>query len=228
MRPMNAALLPVLHYVHDPLCGWCYGAAPLVKAARALPGLRILTHGGGMMTGARRQPVTEALRHYVMQHDRRIAAMTGQPFGDAYFNGLLRDSGAVFDSGPPSAAVLAAAAQDGDGLDLLARIQDAHYVLGLRVADPAVLRELAAQSGLDLDRYDADMQTYSGAPLAGHFEDSRALLRELGANGFPTFALQTRAGWQVMDPGRYLGQPEAWRDALAAAMRAGETQATPA
>lgn len=23
----------VLHYIYDPLCGWCYGAAPLVRAA---------------------------------------------------------------------------------------------------------------------------------------------------------------------------------------------------
>lgn len=22
---------PTLHYIHDPLCGWCYGAAPLVR-----------------------------------------------------------------------------------------------------------------------------------------------------------------------------------------------------
>lgn len=27
-----------LHYIFDPLCGWCYGAAPLVKAAQSLPG----------------------------------------------------------------------------------------------------------------------------------------------------------------------------------------------
>lgn len=218
MAAMNAAHLPVLHYIHDPLCGWCYGAAPLVRAVRDLPGLRILTHGGGMMTGARRQPVTEALRHYVMQHDQRIAAITGQPFGEDYFEGLLRDSGAVFDSAPPSAAVLAAASQDGDGLDMLARIQHAHYMEGRRVADSAVLHELADELGLDLERFERDMQTLAGAPLAGHFDDSRALLRQLGANGFPTFALQTQAGWQVLDPGRYLGQPDAWREALAAAL----------
>ena len=34
---MNASS-PILHYIYDPLCGWCYGAAPLVEAARAVPG----------------------------------------------------------------------------------------------------------------------------------------------------------------------------------------------
>ena len=46
---MNTA---TLHYIYDPLCGWCYGSAPLVKAARAV--LSVRPHGGGMMTGARR------------------------------------------------------------------------------------------------------------------------------------------------------------------------------
>ena len=24
-----------LHYIYDPMCGWCYGAEPLIEAARA-------------------------------------------------------------------------------------------------------------------------------------------------------------------------------------------------
>ena len=30
---------PVLHAIYDPLCGWCYAAAPLLAAAREVPGL---------------------------------------------------------------------------------------------------------------------------------------------------------------------------------------------
>ena len=144
---MNASS-PILHYIYDPLCGWCYGAAPLVEAARAVPGLAIALHGGGMMAGSNRQPVTDALRRYVMPHDERIAGLSGQPFGADYFDGLLRDGGAVFDSEPPTTAILAAENLAGRGLDLLKRIQRAHYVEGRRIADPAVLRELAAEIGL--------------------------------------------------------------------------------
>ena len=25
-----------LHYLHDPLCGWCWAASPLIQAAREL------------------------------------------------------------------------------------------------------------------------------------------------------------------------------------------------
>ncbi|HCQ45679.1 MAG TPA: protein-disulfide isomerase, partial [Achromobacter sp.] len=117
---------PTLHYIFDPLCGWCYGAAPLVDAARDIAGLHVAPHGGGMMTGGNRQPVTDALRRYVMPHDERIAGLTGQVFGRDYFDGLLRDSGAVFDSEPPTTAILAAEQLDGRGLDLLKRLQHAH------------------------------------------------------------------------------------------------------
>lgn len=78
----------ILHYIYDPLCGWCYGATSLVHAAREVMPVR--AHGGGMMTGSRRQQVSPQLRDYVIAHDRKIAQLTGQSFGDAYFEGLLR------------------------------------------------------------------------------------------------------------------------------------------
>ena len=64
-----------LHYIHDPFCGWCYGAAPLVKAARQV--LPVRAHGGGMMAGDRRVPVSAALREYVRPHDLRIQQVSG-------------------------------------------------------------------------------------------------------------------------------------------------------
>ena len=128
---------PVLHYIYDPLCGWCYGAKPLIDAARGI--VPVVAHGGGMMTGAQRRPVSAQLRDYVMPHDQRIAEYTGQPFGEAYFEGLLRDTTAVFDSAPPITAVLAAEQLGGRGLELLGRLQTAHYVEGRRISDKDVL-----------------------------------------------------------------------------------------
>ena len=188
-----------LHYLYDPLCGWCYGASPLLAAACEVTGLDVRLHGGGMMTDANRQPVGAGLRHYVMPHDLRIAQLTGQPFGKDYFDGLLRDTSAVFDSAPPTAAVLAAEALDGLGAAMLARIQRAHYVEGRRFAEA----------------FDA----CSGEPLRAHFADSRRLMNRLGAAGFPTFALARDGRLQVLDTGRYLGQPDDWRAFLETQLR---------
>jgi putative protein-disulfide isomerase len=212
-----------LHYIHDPLCGWCYGAAPLVRVAR--DSLRVQAHGGGMMAGAARRAVTPELRQFVMTHDRRIAQATGQPFGQAYFDGLLRDTGAVLDSAPPITAMLAADELSGAGLDLLQRLQTAHYVEGRRIAELAVLEELAAELGLDVEAFGGAYQRLQGAATQAHIEQSRALLARVGAHGFPTVVLEREGRLAILDIGSYLGQPDAWRSWLAQQV-GGATSAT--
>jgi len=205
-----------LHYIHDPLCGWCYAAAPLVAAARPL--LPVQAHGGGLMTGPRRKPVTPELRNFVMPHDRRIAQASGQPFGEGYFEGLLRDPQAVFDSAPPISALLAADAQGGRGLDLLARMQRAHYVEGRRIAEPAVLAELAADIGLDRSAFESAYGDAAGAATEAHIAASRALLARVGGQGFPTMVLEQGGAMTLLDPMSFLGRPERWREQLSAAI----------
>ena len=206
-----ATPLPTLHYLYDPLCGWCYGAAPLVEAARGIAGLTIEAHGGGMMTGGNIQPVTDALRRYVMPHDERIAGLTGQEFGPDYFDGLLRDNGAVFDSAPPTTAVLAAEMLAGRGLDLLKRLQRAHYVQGLRIADAAQLQRLAEDIGLDADAFRAAYAAAEGDVTARHIAQSRDLLTRVGGSGFPTLALERDGAYTLLEPSRYLGRPSQWQ-----------------
>lgn len=203
---------PTLHYIYDPLCGWCYAAAPLLKAARAV--LPVQAHAGGMMSGANRQQVTPQLRSYVMTHDQRIAQMTGQPFGEAYFEGLLRDSSAVFDSDPPIAAILAAEQLAGRGLDMLAQLQRAHYVDGLKIADAAVLQQQAQQLGLDQQRFPELYQTILHEQLASHVSATRRLMQQLGARGFPSIALEHKGQWQMIDLSAYLSEPAAFADWL--------------
>ena len=210
----------VLHYIYDPFCGWCYAAAPLVGAARrALP---VQAHGGGMMAGRQRRTVSPQLRDYVMPHDRRIAQLTGQPFGDAYFDGLLRDPEAVFDSAPPIAAMLAAERLAGRGLDLLSRLQTAHYVEGRRIAETPVLVELAGTIGLEPAAFAVALEATQGEPTLAHIEDSRRRLAEVGGSGFPTFVLEQAGRRTVLDISAYLGRPEAWQAFLEVSIKAGE------
>ncbi|MCB4358528.1 DsbA family protein [Quatrionicoccus australiensis] len=204
--------MSTLHYIYDPLCGWCYGAAPLVAAAREI--LAVQAHGGGMMTGANRQQVTPQLRAYVKQHDARIAQLTGQPFGPAYADGLLHASGVVLDSEPPTAAILAAEAIAGRGLDMLAQLQIAHYVEGRRIAEASTLNEVAGELGLDTQAFAAAFAQQSGAAVQRHIEETRHLMAEVGARGFPCFVLETDGVLQRIDIGGYLGQPQAFQDWL--------------
>ena len=72
----------------------------------------------------------------------RIAELSGQPYGQDYREGLLRQDGVMFDSEPPITAILAAGPK---GMAILERIQRAHYVEGRSISDKAVLMELAAE-----------------------------------------------------------------------------------
>jgi putative protein-disulfide isomerase len=203
-----------LHYVHDPLCGWCWAAAPLIQAARGL--LPVEAHGGGLFMGTSRRTMGADFRAYVLPHDSRIAELSGQPFGAAYRDVLLNDPTAWLDSEPPIAAMLAADRLAGRGLDLLARIQQAHYVEGRQVARPSVLRELAESLGLDGEAFGRELLACMGDATRAHAEASRALLARLGRRGYPTLALARDDQWQVIDVGPYLGRVQAWREWLAA------------
>lgn len=208
--------MTTLHYIYDPLCGWCYGAAPLVEAARTVPGLTVAFHGGGMLAGPNRRTVTPQWRDYVMPHDHRIAELTGQPFGEPYFERLLRDTTAVMDSEPPITAVLAAEALGGRGLDMIHRVQRAHYEEGRRIADVPVLRELAAELGLSAAAFDVEYARQAGVLAQQHITASKQWLDRVGGRGFPTFALEDADGRiGTIDIGPWLGQPEPWAQALA-------------
>lgn len=219
--------MTTLHYIFDPLCGWCYAAAPLASAARRVPGLTLALHGGGMMIDENRRPITPQWRAYVVPHDRRIAQLTGQPFGEAYFEGLLRDTTAIMDSEPPTTAILAAEALGGRGLDLLHRLQRAHYVEGRRIAESEVLAASAAELGLQPAAFQAAFDALSGEATRRHIADSRRLLAKAGTPGFPTFALERADGRLTpLDISRWLGRPEEWQGYLAGLLPAAAAPAT--
>ncbi|WP_280191624.1 DsbA family protein [Delftia sp. PS-11] len=209
----------VLHYIFDPLCGWCYAAAPLVQAARHVPGVSLQWHGGGMLTGSHVRTITADWRGYVMPHDQRIAELTGQPFGTAYFDGLLNNLGAVLDSEPPTTALLAAEQVAQRGLDMLARQQQAHYVQGRRISDPQVLLSLAEDMGLDRQAFSSAFQHLSGTATHQHIAQARQWLQLAQGQGFPTFALEFdhpepeqpgQRAVQRIDIGPWLGDVQGW------------------
>ena len=175
----------ILHYIYDPLCGWCYAAEPLVAAA-ADTGIAIRLHGGGLWDPAIH--ASEAKRRSMRETDARIAHLTGQQFGQAYLQGLLVDPTSIWWSRPTIAAVLAAEALQADcGLAITAAIQHAHYVEGRPVVDDGVLVEAAVTVGLDRSAF---AEALRSAPVDQHIHATRRLMRSHGLQGFPSFLLE--------------------------------------
>ena len=205
----------LLHYIHDPLCGWCYAATPMLQAVRDA-GIPITLHGGGLWEPATRLGPDK--RSHIRENDARIAALTGMTFGSSYLSGLLAEAGTLFWSRPTIAAILAAETIRADaGLPMLHAIQHAHYVDGRRVVEPAVLADAADGLGLDRARF---LDALDNVPVDTHIADTRERMRRHGLRGFPGFVLERGDALVPVPHETFYGQPQEFVRALGAAMAA--------
>lgn len=201
---------PTLHDAHDPLCGWCYAVAPLIEAVAAA-GIPVVLHGAGLWDQV--TSLTPEKRAYIRQNDARIATLTGQPFGSAYWDGLLAAPDTVLWSRPTIAAVLAAGTlAAGADLAMLHAVQRAHYVAGRRVIEPTVLTEIAAGLGLAGTAFQV---AFDGCAVDAHIAESRAWMGRLGLRGFPSFAVAEGATLISVRHEAYYGRAAAFVGHLA-------------
>jgi putative protein-disulfide isomerase len=204
---------PVLHYFHDPRCGWCYAAEALVAAAAALP-LTLRLHGGGLFPAG---PLPQAKRAQIRVADAHIAELSGQVFGPAYLDGLLADPQTDFGSRPVIAAVLAAEAlAPAAALPMLQALQRAHYREGLQVARPEVQAGLAAALSLDRAGFEAAREAALQGAVDAHIADSRRRMAAAGLQGFPSFVLEHGGDAQAVPHQDCYGRPEQFAARLGA------------
>ncbi|TBR39630.1 MULTISPECIES: DsbA family protein [Dyella] len=210
-----------LHYIHDPLCGWCYAAQPLVSAAMRQLGARVdlILHAGGLFAEPR--TLDHELGEHIAHSDERIAQLSGQFFGKPYLEGLLADPTTVLFSLPPITAILAARSIDASlAYPMLVAIQAAHYQRGLRVVDPDILVEMAEELAIDGDTFRQSYARVRSTDLLEHIEASRRLLNEVHGHGFPTLVLEVHGKRQVLPHHLDYGKPEAFVERLAARLPA--------
>ncbi|GAA1909366.1 DsbA family protein [Streptantibioticus ferralitis] len=171
-----------LVYVFDAYCGWSYGFAPAMsEIARRHPALPVEVVSGGLFTGARRVPIREF--GYVQDSNAKISELTGVRFGAAYQR-LIADGSFVMDSGAAARgmAALRTAAAD-RAVHLAAALQEAFYVDGLSLSDPATYRKIAESAGLDADGVVAALRS-PAAQAAAEADFRRS--HEIGVDGYPT------------------------------------------
>jgi putative protein-disulfide isomerase len=203
-----------VHYIHDPLCGWCYAAAPLLAAARAQSELSVILHGGALWPTPTVLP--PQMRVQIREADQRISALTGQPFGKDYHERLLMSDELVLDSRPVLSAVLAARELDATReLPMLEAIQRANYVEARHVARDATLVELAGEVGLDTQAF---RDAFAKAPVVEHVREARALMSATGTGGYPAAFVEIAPGrLRAVAPQESLGRPAEFVQRLRAA-----------
>ena len=191
-------------YLLDPLCGWCYAAAPALKYLQGVEGIEVALAPTGLFAGAGARPMDAQFAAYAWANDQRIQQLTGQLFTQAYRDHILGAANRRFDSGPATLALTAVAQTAPDReLEALHALQHARYVEGRDTADAAVIADvlisLGLQAAADLLRKSHDALR---AALLERVAAARATMRCWGPKACRNWRLRGRAGrcsrWVVM------------------------------
>ncbi len=179
---------PILWYFADPMCSWCWGFSPVISRIKTefVGDLNIALNLGGLRPGTT-EPISGSQRDDILHHWRDVQRMTGQLFR---FDGAM-PPGFIYDTEPPSRAVLAFAELDADEtLAYFTAIQSAFYTEGRDVTQTDVLAELAVAFPVDRDRF---IELFTSQELRERTGRHFLRARRAGIRGFPSMV------WQVGD-----------------------------
>ena len=184
----------------DPLCGWCWGAAPAFERLAASGRARLEIVASGLFIGDR--PMTAEFADYAWTNDQRIRDLTGQTFSQTYRDEVLGDHGSKFDSGPATLALTAVQVMEPEkALPCLHALQAARWVAGRDITSEAVCAEVLGEIGIGADTVAAFLAEDEAliATLNERATLARELLSRLGARGVPTLARVTDTGVERID-----------------------------
>ncbi|EME68956.1 hypothetical protein H261_15617 [Paramagnetospirillum caucaseum] len=180
-----------LAYLFDPLCGWCYGAAPNLARLRARSDVEMELVPTGLFTGSGARSMTRDFADYAWDNDRRIFRLTGQVFSAAYHDQVLGSIGRPFDSGPAILALMAVRRTEPQReFEALSTLQKARYEDGRDTTSLDGVRSILAAQGFKAAAAALDHQPGHIAELAqSAISRGRALMAGVGAQGVPTLLI---------------------------------------
>ena len=180
----------------DPMCGWCYAAAPEVKKLAETAAIELIPTG--LFSQAGRTVTPEFTRH-AWSNDQRIAQLTGQVFSDSYRDNLLQE-GMPFNSFPIVLALTWVQQQAPEQeLNAYHAIQTARYVDGRDNTQLPVLANILANLPLALSEAEI-LQALQDEALVQQTEQrlaaGQAEARQFAVQGVPSVFAETGQGWQ--------------------------------
>jgi len=179
-----------LIYIADPLCSWCYGFGPQLKALLAgLPDTPLDIVVGGLRA-YNTEILDEAGKNAILSHWRQVQQATGLPFN---YEALARP-GFIYDTEPACRAVVAARQLAPQAsLDVFHAIQHAFYVEAQEVTDGAVLAQVVTaalqQSGTSVEPA-TFRELWADEATAAATRDEFIQTQRWGISGFPTLVLE--------------------------------------
>lgn len=176
---------PILLYVFDPLCGWCYGFSPVMVQLYNdyEESIEFDVIAGGMVIGDRIGPLSEKAP-YIKSAYKVVEDKMNVKFGDKYINKVLTEGTAIQTSIPSSKLLVAFKSLDNSKAILFAHeLQNALYHHGIHPDDMSGLLDNCDTFGVSKESIMTIATSEEVIPVMEHdFEMSS----RLGVSGFPT------------------------------------------
>ncbi len=184
----------ILYYVHDPMCSWCWGFAPVLRElSRRLPAPVEIRRLLGGLAPDTDEPMPAALREQLQATWRRIQKrIPGTEFNFAFWSDCAPRRATY----PACRAVIAARAQGPEyDTGMTEAIQRAYYTQALNPSDDDTLIRLAGELGLKIDAF---AQALADPATARELQSEIDQARTLGAHSFPSLVLEVaRSRWRI-------------------------------
>jgi putative protein-disulfide isomerase len=186
----------ILWYFADPMCSWCWGFAPVISAIKETYAdqLKVALLLGGLRPGTT-EPMTAALREEILHHWHEVHRRTGQPFT---FEEAM-PAGFVYDTEPPSRAVVAVAEiKPEETFPYFKSVQAAFYAHRQDVTQTQTLAALAEAHHIAVPQFLERFHSEDvKAKTRMHFQQTQ----QAGVRGFPTVVLQDASGSTLLTRG---------------------------
>lgn len=193
-----------IYYLFDPLCGWCYGAAPVLqKIAQKYP--LVLTPTGLFFQSGHK--VNAEFAQYAWQNDQRIYKMTGQVFSQAYFEQVLQQELDFDSKNILLALTVIEQCASHQTLSALQALQHARYVEGKDNTDKTVIRGVLTNLGLDCEIEQFDDLNLTQA-LNDRIALGKQLAKQFGVQGVPQLIVEKNAQKHLVPSQLLFGQAE--------------------
>ncbi len=178
-----------LIYAYDPLCGWCYGLIPALRAfTKAHPDVPIDVLPGGLFTGTPARTYASLIGH-IRRAEVHLEQVTGRKPSEAFHAFIAQDCVIDAASERPSHAVLQVQKIAPEKtLEFAHRIQEVHYETGADLNAPATYDQLCTELGIPpLDTDKIENATLNDPNIAAAY----SACQRLGPSGYPTIFIAT-------------------------------------
>ena len=177
---------PILYYVHDPMCSWCWAFKPMWQTLEPMLkdclDIRLLLGGLAIDND---DPMPVAQKEQISQIWKHIEQVVpGTRFNHEFWTKCTPKRSTY----PACRAVISAGLQKpGHESVMIDAIQKAYYLDARNPSESDTLERIAGEIGLDVSEFDRDIHLAS-THLA--LEQQIFLSRTMGVRGFPGLALK--------------------------------------